>query len=471
MLTGTAAAARVLGTGGGAGVRVVVVGAGTGAVPVVGAGVAVVVGADVVEVGGGLAARPVVEVGVAPSRPSSGMTRTVVVGLRRVPARRLARALLALALAFAAAVFVTVFAAADAVGSVAMPVNVTSAEAVRAANSLRRVVGAVGGVARPGTAGILGRAGTLTTVGAVAASLVNITPRTLAPGVMVGPLAYGCWRFVDPDVRAAREIIEGALAAGMGLIDTADIYGYRPDGTSFGASEGILGTVLKEAPQLREQIVLATKGGIWPGVPYDSSDTYLRSALDASRRRLGVDVVDLYQIHRADLYVHPRMLAATLVSMVESGAVRLVGVSNFTVAQTQALAAELPFPLATIQPEFSPTTLTPMRDGTLDWAIHHDVLPLAWSPLAGGALGDDAPASTRASAALLDVLDALAGREGVGRSAIALAFVLAHPSRPVAIIGTQRPHRIAAATQALSVRLDRSDCYSIIQASEGLPLP
>ena len=288
---------------------------------------------------------------------------------------------------------------------------------------------------------------------------------------MVGPLAYGCWRFVDPDVRVAREIIEGALAAGMRLIDTADIYGYRPDGTAFGASEAILGAVLKDAPQLRDQMVLATKGGIWPGVPYDSSDAYLRSALDASRRRLGVDVIDLYQIHRPDLFVHPRMLAASLTSMVASGAIRFVGVSNFTVAQTEALAAELSFPLATIQPEFSPATLTPMRDGTFDWAMRHDVLPLAWSPLAGGALGDTAAASDRAPAALLDVLDGLARRESVDRSAIALAFVLAHPSRPVAIIGTQRPHRIAAATQALAVRLDRSDCYSISQASEGVLLP
>ena len=112
-----------------------------------------------------------------------------------------------------------------------------------------------------------------------------------------------------------------------------------------------------------------------------------------------------------------------------------------------------------------------MRDGTFDWAMRHGVLALAWSPLAGGALGDDASPNAKVSAELLRVLDGLAAREGVPRSVIALAFVLTHPAAPVALVGTQNPHRIAAATQALAVRLDRADCYAIIQASEGVPLP
>ena len=70
-----------------------------------------------------------------------------------------------------------------------------------------------------------------------------------------------------------------------------------------------------------------------------------------------------------------------------------------------------------------------------------------------------------------NVLDGLAEREGVDRAAVCIAFVLAHPSAPVAILGTQTPARLAAATAALAVTLDRGDVYAIVQASEGVPLP
>jgi predicted oxidoreductase len=72
---------------------------------------------------------------------------------------------------------------------------------------------------------------------------------------------------------------------------------------------------------------------------------------------------------------------------------------------------------------------------------------------------------------LLAELDRIAQREGVHRSHVAIAFVLAHPSAPVAIIGTQRPQRIAESLEALHVTLDRQDVYNIVQASEGAPLP
>ena len=108
-----------------------------------------------------------------------------------------------------------------------------------------------------------------------------------------------------------------------------------------------------------------------------------------------------------------------------------------------------------------------MRDGTFDHCMATGIVPLAWSPLAGGRLatGADVPAD------LLTVLDRLAAREGVERSHVAIAFVLAHPSAPIAIIGTQDPTRITTSAHALSVTLDRADVYAIVQASDGVPLP
>ncbi len=283
----------------------------------------------------------------------------------------------------------------------------------------------------------------------------------------MGPLAFGLWRFTDDDLAQGQMLIETALDSGMNLIDTADVYGFDWGGTGFGHVEEILGRILAGEPGLRDRMVLATKGGITPPTPYNSSPEYLRSACEASLRRLQVDVIDLYQIHRPDMYTHPADVAATLASLREEGKIREVGVSNFTRYQVAALSAHLPFPLVSEQPEYSALQLDPLRDGTLDDCMRTGMVPLAWSPLGGGRLatGHDVPPE------LVAELDRLGEREGVDRSQIALAFVLAHPSAPIAIIGSQKPGRISSSTAALSVTLNREDVYAVIQASEGVPLP
>jgi predicted oxidoreductase len=299
------------------------------------------------------------------------------------------------------------------------------------------------------------------------ASLVRTNARTLGSLGPVGPIAYGQWRYTTDDVAAAQQLLEVALDAGMNLIDTADVYGLDWGGNGFGSVEERLGRVLAAAPGLRDRMVLATKGGIVPPVSYDSSPTRLREACDDSLRRLGVDTIDLYQIHRPDMYAHPAEVASTLAELRDAGKIREVGVSNHTPAQVAALQAHLPFPIVANQPEYSAVHLDPMRDGTFDQCMELGIVPLAWSPLAGGALatGDGVRPE------LLAVIDELARREECDRATIALAFVLAHPSAPVAIIGTQNVERIPGSLAALDVHLDRSDVYAIVQASEGVPLP
>lgn len=298
-------------------------------------------------------------------------------------------------------------------------------------------------------------------------SLVQSQKRSLGSLDPVGPIAYGQWRFTDEDLSTGQSLLETALESGMNLIDTADVYGFDWGGTGFGQVEEILGRIFASSPGLRDRTVLATKGGIAPPTPYDSSPKYLRSACEASMTRLQTDVIDLYQIHRPDLYTHPADVAITLNALREEGKIREVGVSNHTTAQLAALQAHLEFPIVANQPEFSAVQLAPMRDGTLDQCMELRITPMAWSPLAGGSLatGEDLPND------LLDVLDRLAEREGVDRSQIALAFVLAHPSAPIAIIGSQNADRIRSSTAALAVNLDRDDVYAIVQASEGVALP
>jgi predicted oxidoreductase len=293
-------------------------------------------------------------------------------------------------------------------------------------------------------------------------------PRPLGKsGITVSPIAWGMWRFAGAGVGAGRALIEAAFSAGVTLFDTADIYGFDGSG-GFGDAESLLGEIFAESPGLRERMVLATKGGITPPVPYDSGRDYLMRALDASLARLRVEQVDLYQIHRPDILAHPQEVARTLEEMIAAGKVRAIGVSNYTVEQSRALGAFLTVPLATQQPEFSPLATEPMTDGLFDAAMADDVAILAWSPLGGGRIAAPTTARETAVAAALDVV---ATRFGVGRSAVAYSWIMAHPARVIPIVGTQNATRIAELTDAFTIRWTRQDWYDVLVASRGEKLP
>ena len=286
-------------------------------------------------------------------------------------------------------------------------------------------------------------------------------------GRSVGPLGFGCWRLTTASTEEATQLVEGAVDLGCTLIDTADIYGLNWGGAGWGACEERLGAVLTARAGLRDRIFLITKGGIVPGTPYDSSADYLTAACEASLRRLGVDHVDLYMIHRPDLLSHPADVAATLRSLRERGLIGAIGVSNYTAAQVEALEHYVGEPVAAIQPEFSVAALGAMRDGVLDRAMHDHSAVLAWSPLAGGRVATGEGLRRE----LIEILDRIAADHGTDRSVVALAFVLAHPSSPVALLGTQKLGRIADAMRVLDLALTRSEWFSIVEASEGVPLP
>ena len=292
-------------------------------------------------------------------------------------------------------------------------------------------------------------------------------------GLSVGAIAYGCWRFAGTGRAEAQRKIDTALACGMTLIDTADIYGFgEPAG--FGGAESLLGELLTDSPELRGRMVLATKGGITPPTPYDSSYDYLTEACKASLKRLNTEIIDLYQIHRPDLLAPMPETARALNDLVAGGHVRAIGVSNFTVSQTRALQAHLDHPLASTQPEFSAWCQSPITDGTLDWASETGAATLAWSPLAGGHLATGLapdPASEVRFKAVLAVIDRLAETHNTSRTSIALAFTLRHPANVIPIIGTQREDRIRDAASAVEIALSRRDWYDVVEAFRGVPMP
>ena len=286
-------------------------------------------------------------------------------------------------------------------------------------------------------------------------------------GITVSALAWGMWRFRGTDVKAARALVETALETGIDLLDTADIYG--PDNNEpFGAAELLLGKVLAEAPSLRDHFTLATKGGIEMGTPYNSSSDYLVSAVEASLTRMGVERVELWQIHRADHLAHPADIARTFETLRRQGKVAEFGVSNHTPAQVAALQAHLTFPLVSVQPEFSPLAIEPLYDGVLDQAVEMGLAVLAWSPLGQGRLAD--PKDDR-SRAVVGELIKVAERAGVSVTAAAYGWIMAHPSGAIPIVGSQQVARIKEAAQALSFNYSREEWYAVLTAARGTPLP
>ena len=287
--------------------------------------------------------------------------------------------------------------------------------------------------------------------------------------IVISPIAWGMWRLAEGGRTAseAAKLVHAALDAGITFLDTADIYGF--DGAAgFGDAEALLGDVLTAEPSLRDRMVLATKGGILPPLPYDQSADYLRKAIDNSLSRLKVDVIDLWQIHRPDILAHPQETARILDDAVASGKIRALGVSNFTPSQIAALAHFLGEKLASTQPEISPLRIACFENGELDQAMMMGLTPMAWSPLGGGRLA--APESER-DKAVAAALDAVAQAQGVSRSVATYSWLMAHPAGIVPIIGSQKAARIAEGAEALKVRWTREDWYAVLVAARGERLP
>ena len=275
------------------------------------------------------------------------------------------------------------------------------------------------------------------------------------------------WRFAGDDLSAASARVKAALDAGVTLFDTADIYG--PDnGEAVGAAEALLGRVLAADASLAPRMTIATKGGIVMGTPYDSSRAYVGFAINASLRRLGVERVALWQIHRPDMLTHPAETARALSDAHAAGKIGAVGVSNFPPSQVEALAAHLPLPIVSTQPEFSALAVEPLFNGVLNQAMAKGLTVLAWSPLGQGRLGD--PKDDRARA-VAKALDAKAAEAGVSRAAAAYSWIMAHPARPIPIVGTQTPARIAEIPDAYRPRWTRAEWYAVLQTAMGESLP
>jgi aryl-alcohol dehydrogenase-like predicted oxidoreductase len=318
-----------------------------------------------------------------------------------------------------------------------------------------------------------------TTTTSTPAGIAMDTVRLGMTELQVTPIAYGTWQFGGEwgavDEPAAIEAIRRARALGINFFDTAQAYG-------FGVSERILGKALAdELRRNRDELVIATKGGLRPdgkgGAVRDSSPAWLRQGVEESLAFLGIDHIDLYQVHWPDSGTPFAETAAALQELVDEGKIRHVGVSNFSAAQMEEFSQTRP--VETDQPPYH-LFRREIEEDVLPYAERNDVGILAYGPLAHGLLGGTMDESTsfpdddwrsnsavfrgedfRRNLGAVAGLTRLAEERGATVSQLAIAWTLAQPAVDVAIVGARRLAHLEESAGAAALELSAEDLEAI----------
>lgn len=288
-------------------------------------------------------------------------------------------------------------------------------------------------------------------------------------------MAFGTWRLLNDPATSSPEavlaLLKVCLDVGITTLDTAEIYGgYRV--------EELIGAALKLDAGVKSRMEIITKAGIY--VPnsfhpdrkfahYNASAARLIKSAEKSLRWLGADTLDLFLVHRPDWMSSIDDTAAGLNQLLREGKIRSAGVSNHSPSQFAALASRMDQPLVTNQVEFNPFHMAPMSDGVFDQCQERRVRPMAWSPMGGGRLFEkENPTAERLRNAFATMAPA---HHGATADQLSLAWILAHPSQPVPVLGTGKAERIRSAAAADSITLSREDWYGIWEAAHGHHIP
>ena len=291
-------------------------------------------------------------------------------------------------------------------------------------------------------------------------------------GLEMSQLVYGAWRLADDTDTSKAHIqakIEACLDIGMTTFDHADIYGDY-------SCEALFGDVFKDmtdAHAITQHVSKCDVALLSDKFPnrqvkhYDTTSAYVTQSVETSLKRLNIDALDLLLIHRPDPLMDADDTGAALDALVDAGKVKNVGVSNFKPWDFELLQSRMKHPLVANQIEISLLANDAFINGDLAMAQQKRIAPMAWSPLAGGALFGDSPAAQR----VMPKLEALAAEQGVDATAVALAWLLRHPANILPVIGTNNIQRIRASADALKVQLSREDWYLLYELANGHEVP
>lgn len=231
----------------------------------------------------------------------------------------------------------------------------------------------------------------------------------------------------------------------------------------------MFGYALKENKSLRDQIEIITKCGIiapcgkYSDAPlkyYDTSSKHIISSVESSLTNMNIEHIDMLLIHRPDPFMNHLETGMALDSLVESGKIGAVGVSNFKPHDWELLQSGMKTNLKTNQIELSLKSIVPFKNG--DVAFHQKIgTPImAWSPLAGGDLMTQ-------NTDLTNKMDDLASKHGLNRSAIAVAWLLAHPANIMPVMGTNNLLRISEISDAINFNMNRITWFDLYTAALG----
>lgn len=290
-------------------------------------------------------------------------------------------------------------------------------------------------------------------------------------------IGLGCMRMADLSVAEAGKIINAALDNGITLFDHADIYGG-------GKSEMLFGEVLACNKGMRERMRIQTKCGIRDGF-YDLSKAHILSSVDDSLKRLQTEYIDLLLLHRPDALMDVYEVGEVLHQLQKSGKVKQFGVSNFNAAQIALLQEACKVKLQVNQVQFSLMHAGMVRQGiennmmttgaverdmaTMSYCQSQGITIQAWSPLQYGFFEGNFVDNDKFPK-LNEVLGRIAKEQGVTKSAVAIAWILRHPSNMQVLVGTMNVEHLQQLCHAVHVRLSRREWYELYQAA-GYELP
>jgi aryl-alcohol dehydrogenase-like predicted oxidoreductase len=305
--------------------------------------------------------------------------------------------------------------------------------------------------------------------------------------ILVPPLCFGGNVFGwTADEATSFRLLDGLVEAGFGFIDTADVYSRWADGHAGGESETIIGNWMK-ARGNRAKIVLATKVGGDMGLGKRClKPDYIRSAVEASLKRLQTDYIDLYQSHWDDPDTPFEDVLDTYEELIKAGKVRLIGASNLSPArlfEALAVATREKLPrYETFQPEYNVYDRAGYENELEPICSGNGLGVITYFSLAAGFLTGkyrspaDAQKSVRGRAAvdkylnergrrILAALDVVSAAHGVSPAQVALAWVMARPSVTSAIASASKVEQLGDLLAAAELRLTNSEISRLDAAS------